>query len=263
MASGIRALGDDGLGRGAHRVLQAAALPRSLRSRCPTSATSPSRLRDAEVVDRTGVDAPKLVELHRVSVTNILMAAGTILGVYLLIGELTEVDFADIVRRRLGVDPGRGPLLPATPDRRRHGHARLGDHPLPLWPVVGVQFANNFTGFVGRHRRHAALVVRFFQRQGMAPAVAVSSGRDRRPLGASCCQAIFVRRLAVTWSAQLRHRAARSSGSAEASCSSSSAPRLARSISGVVLVGASAPPQGRQAGRAPAALGVGEPARRC
>jgi uncharacterized membrane protein YbhN (UPF0104 family) len=56
--------------------------------------------------------------------------------------------------------------------------AMLGSvaQPMPLWPVVGVQYANNFTGFVGGTVATTAMVVRFFQRQGMTPAVAVSSG---------------------------------------------------------------------------------------
>jgi len=48
--------------------------------------------------------------------------------------------------------------------------------PLPLGPVVGVQFANAFTGLVGGTAGNATLVIRFFQQQGLQPAVAVSSG---------------------------------------------------------------------------------------
>ena len=47
---------------------------------------------------------------------------------------------------------------------------------LPLRPVVGVNFANQFTGFIGGSVANAALAIRFFQRQGMTAAVAVSSG---------------------------------------------------------------------------------------
>ncbi|HKY68948.1 MAG TPA: lysylphosphatidylglycerol synthase transmembrane domain-containing protein, partial [Acidimicrobiales bacterium] len=38
------------------------------------------------------------------------------------------------------------------------------------------QFANAFTGLVGGTAGNATLVIRFFQKQGLAPAVAVSSG---------------------------------------------------------------------------------------
>jgi uncharacterized membrane protein YbhN (UPF0104 family) len=47
---------------------------------------------------------------------------------------------------------------------------------LPLRPVVGVNFANQFTGFIGGSVANAALAIRFFQRQGMSAAIAVSSG---------------------------------------------------------------------------------------
>ncbi len=71
--------------------------------------------------------------------------------------------------------------------------------PLPLTPVIGVQFANNFTGLVGGTVATLALVVRFFQRQGLAPAVAVSSGVINT-IGAIVCQTILVAiGLAVTW----------------------------------------------------------------
>ncbi len=47
---------------------------------------------------------------------------------------------------------------------------------LPFGPVIGVQFANAFTGLVGGTAGNATLVIRFFQKQGLKPAVAVSSG---------------------------------------------------------------------------------------
>jgi uncharacterized membrane protein YbhN (UPF0104 family) len=48
--------------------------------------------------------------------------------------------------------------------------------PLPFGPVVGEQFANNFTGLIGGTVANTALVIRFFQKQGMTVAVAASSG---------------------------------------------------------------------------------------
>ena len=47
---------------------------------------------------------------------------------------------------------------------------------LPLGPVAGVQFANAFTGLVGGTAGNATLSIRFFQKQGLPPAVAASSG---------------------------------------------------------------------------------------
>ena len=48
--------------------------------------------------------------------------------------------------------------------------------PIPLGPATGVQFANQFMGLVGGTVATTALIVRFFQKQGLGPAVAVSSG---------------------------------------------------------------------------------------
>jgi uncharacterized membrane protein YbhN (UPF0104 family) len=48
--------------------------------------------------------------------------------------------------------------------------------PLPYRPVLAEQFANNFTGLVGGTVATTALVIRFFQKQGLKVAVAVSSG---------------------------------------------------------------------------------------
>ena len=50
---------------------------------------------------------------------------------------------------------------------------------LPLGPVTGVQFANAFTGLVGGTAGNATLTIRFFQKQGLPPAVAASSGRPQ------------------------------------------------------------------------------------
>ena len=47
---------------------------------------------------------------------------------------------------------------------------------IPFGPVLGVQFANAFTGLVGGTAGNATLVIRFFQKQGLPPAVAASSG---------------------------------------------------------------------------------------
>jgi uncharacterized membrane protein YbhN (UPF0104 family) len=47
---------------------------------------------------------------------------------------------------------------------------------LPTGPVIAEQFANNFTGLIGGTVATTALVIRFFQKQGLKVAVAASSG---------------------------------------------------------------------------------------
>jgi uncharacterized membrane protein YbhN (UPF0104 family) len=175
VASAKAALGTEGLAA-VLPLLQAPALPRALRRSAPDVRHLTDRLRSA-VVETTGVEAPQLVELRRVSVTGILMGVGTLLGVYLLIGQLTEVDFATIFADASWIWIPVVLLFSQLP-QFGSAMAMLGSvsQPMPLWPVVGVQYANNFTGFVGGTVATTAMVVRFFQRQGMTPAVAVSSG---------------------------------------------------------------------------------------
>ena len=48
--------------------------------------------------------------------------------------------------------------------------------PLPFGPVLAEQFANNFTGLIGGTMATTALVIRFFQKQGLTVAIAASSG---------------------------------------------------------------------------------------
>ncbi len=71
--------------------------------------------------------------------------------------------------------------------------AMLGSvsQPLPMRPVVAVKFANNFTGLVGGGVATMALVVRFFQRQGLGAAVAVSSGL-LNAMASGICEVVFV-----------------------------------------------------------------------
>ena len=106
------------------------------------------------------------------------MAAGAILGVYLLIGELAGVDFArSLQHRRVGLGRRRVPVVAAAAVQRLDRDDGFGRRcALPFKAVLGEQFANNFTGLVGGTVATTALVIRFFQKQGQKVAVAASSG---------------------------------------------------------------------------------------
>ena len=188
VASGLAALGTEGLAE-VLTVLQPPALPRALRGRDVRHLTA--QLRDA-VAERTAVEAPQLVELRRVSPASLAMAAGAALGVYLLIGQLSEVDFATTFD---GANWWWIPVVALFSQMPQFGNAiaMLGSvaRPLPMRPVVGVQFANNFTGLVGGTVATTAMIVRFFQRQGMSAAVAVSSG-VLTSVAAAVLQVLFV-----------------------------------------------------------------------
>ena len=129
------------------------------------------------MAEALAVEPPALVQLHRVSIGNMLMAAGTIFGVYLLIGQFSEIDWGTTFQ---GADLAWIPVVALFSQLPQIGNsiAMLGsvNQRLPLRPVVGVNFANQFTGFIGGSVANAALAIRFFQRQGMSAAIAVSSG---------------------------------------------------------------------------------------
>jgi uncharacterized membrane protein YbhN (UPF0104 family) len=198
IAAAHRSIGDDGL-VATLPLLQSAALPRPLRRAVHDLRHVMAGLREA-ITTATGAEAPQMVELHRISPANLAMAAGAALGVYLLIGELTQVDYAAMIA---DADWWWLPVVILFSQTPQFGGAMalLGSvsRPLPLTPVIGVQFANNFTGLVGGTVATFALVVRFFQRQGLGPAVAVSSGAINT-IGAIVCQTILVvLGLLVTW----------------------------------------------------------------
>ncbi len=175
VAGAARALGPGGLAA-LLPLLEPAALPRDLRRELDDTKALLAELRRAGA-ERAGVEEPQLVPLRRVTWPQMGFAAATILGVYLLFGQLAEVDFEAIVERArwewVAVT-----LVVSQLTQPASAVAILGtvERPLPLRPVVVLQFANAFTGLVGGSLANTALIVRFFQRQGLSPAVAVSSG---------------------------------------------------------------------------------------
>jgi uncharacterized membrane protein YbhN (UPF0104 family)/tRNA A-37 threonylcarbamoyl transferase component Bud32 len=174
VAAAHRALSTDGL-TALQPLLEAAALPRSTRRGVQDLKKVTSTL-STQVADITGVTPEKLTELRRVSPANIILALATLLGFYLLIGQFTKIDFATTFNDAdwswvvLVVLIAQLPLFGTA-------MALLGavSRPLPLRPVFILQFANKFTGLVGGGVATMAMTVRFFQKLGLSPAVAVSS----------------------------------------------------------------------------------------
>ena len=148
-----------------------------------------------------GVEAPTLVPLRRVSISNVLMAAGAILGVYLLIAQFSDVpNLGEIVR---GSEKGWLVVVALLSQLPQFAGAfvLLGSvaTQLPYGPSLAVQFANNFTGFVAGSVGTTAMIIRYFQRQGLAVAIAVSSG-VLKTLSSMIVEAILVIiALVLTW----------------------------------------------------------------
>lgn len=131
-----------------------------------------------QAATRTGTEVPKPAALQRFSLGSILMAAAFCFGIYLLIGQLAGVaEMGDIFSGAIWEWVVLTFVLAQLPPFAQ-AVAMLGSvaAPLPMGPVVGVQFANAFTGLVGGTAGNATLSIRFFQQRGLQPAVAVSSG---------------------------------------------------------------------------------------
>jgi uncharacterized membrane protein YbhN (UPF0104 family)/tRNA A-37 threonylcarbamoyl transferase component Bud32 len=158
-------------------LMQTSAMSHQVRHAVPKPKALIGELR-TRAAARIGVPEPQLTELRRVSPANLAMAIGAALGVYLLLGELSDAkSVGDIFR-----DPdwwwvGATALVSQTPQIAQ-AIAMLGSvsAKLPLGPAIGVQFANQFMGLVGGTVATTALVIRWFQKQGLAVAVAISSG---------------------------------------------------------------------------------------
>jgi uncharacterized membrane protein YbhN (UPF0104 family) len=170
-----RALGAEGLNL-VLPLLASAAMPAATRKEIPDTKASLAALRE-QGGTLTGQPAETLTELRRVSPGTLLMAAGAMLGIYLLIGEVAGIDFSEVFDNAewdwVVLAFLLSPLPQFTSSISLMGAVAA---PLPFRPVLGEQFANNFTGLVGGTVASTALVIRFFQKQGQKVAVAVSSG---------------------------------------------------------------------------------------
>ena len=135
------------------------------------------RLR-AAVAAETGIEVPKLAEVKRVSWANLLFGVGSLIGVWAIIGVLSDAGGS------LGAIKGASwgwvalaflfaQLPPVT-----EAWALLGTvvGQLPYGRCVALEISNTFTALAGGDVAVFAVRVRFFQRQGYDAAAAVSSG---------------------------------------------------------------------------------------
>ena len=136
-----------------------------------------SQLREA-VAAGAGIEVPKLAEAKRVSWPNLLFAIGSLIGIWLIIGILS--DAGDSLHAIKGASWGWVALafvfaqLPVVAE----GWALLGaaTGQLPYGRCVALETSNMFTALVGGDVAVFALRVRFFQRQGYDAEAAVSAG---------------------------------------------------------------------------------------
>jgi len=135
------------------------------------------RLR-AAVASAAGVEVPKLAEAKRVSWVNLLFGIGTLIGIWAIIGVLSDVRASlDVIK---GASWGWVALafvlaqLPVIAEAWALDSAVPGE--LPFGRCIALETSNMFTALVGGDAAVFAVRVRFFQRQGYDAAVAVSSG---------------------------------------------------------------------------------------
>ncbi len=158
-------------------LLQVTAMSRQVRHALPKAKSLLAQLRTA-ASQEIDVPEPELTELHRVSPTNIAMAAGAAFGIYLLLGELAGVaSVGDVFTNPDWWWVAATFVVSQTPQvAQAVGMLGSVSSALPLGPSIGVQFANQFMGLVGGTVATTALVIRYFQKRGLAVSVAVSSG---------------------------------------------------------------------------------------
>ncbi|MEX1217456.1 MAG: lysylphosphatidylglycerol synthase domain-containing protein [Acidimicrobiales bacterium] len=174
IASAERSLGKDGLAA-LLPLLQTTALPRVNRQSAEGLKKLCAQLRQ-QVSTTTGIEAPKLEELRRVAPTTILVAAFTILGMYLLIGQFANVEWSAMFNDAIWAWVPVVFLFSWVPI----GGVSMSlmgsvSKPLPLRPVVMLEIGAKFTGLAGGGVTTFALIVRFFQKQGLKSALAVTS----------------------------------------------------------------------------------------
>jgi uncharacterized protein (TIRG00374 family) len=135
------------------------------------------RLRQA-VASGADIDVPKLAEAKRISWTNLLFAVGSLVGIWLIIGVLSDAGGAlDAIK---GASWGWVALafvlaqLPAVAEAWALLGAVVGQ--LPFGRCVALEVSNTFSSLVGGDVAVFAIRVRFFQRQGYEATAAVSSG---------------------------------------------------------------------------------------
>jgi glycosyltransferase 2 family protein len=175
-AASARVLGAD-TARGALVHLQRSALD-------PVTVAALRRDKDllpqlrAAVAGAAGIEVPKLAEAKRVSWVNLVFAVGTLIGVWAILGVLADVRGSlDVIRGAswgwvaLAFAFGQLPMV-------AEAWALVGAVPgqVPFGRCVALEISNTFTALAGGDVAVFAVRVRFFQRQGYDPTVAVSSG---------------------------------------------------------------------------------------
>jgi glycosyltransferase 2 family protein len=156
-----------------HRPSLDAALGRSLRGQKGLLEEVRQRAAQAK-----SIDVPKLVEPRRVSWPTLIMIIGSLIGGWALIGVLIDVSqsFDTVIGAEwLWVIMTLVLAQLAYVASAVEGLGSVSG-PLPLGRTVAVEVAKSFSALAGGTAAVFATRVRFFQKQGYEPSVALSSG---------------------------------------------------------------------------------------
>ena len=172
-------LGAEGLA-GVIPYLQIAALGPNLRTDVRSSDLDLDDLR-AATAEAAGAEEPAMANLRRVSKSTLFQAALLSAGAYFLISSLSGIDFAEVWDQLQ--DATWGILVIALffgqSPRFSQAESTRGACPRPVayGPLVLLQFSISFINLVlPSTAARVAVNIRFFQRQGIPPASAVSIG---------------------------------------------------------------------------------------
>ena len=186
----------EGALRQLHKPALDPAIGRQLRS---NKALLPDvRQRAAEAA---GIEVPKLIEPRRVSWATLIMVVGTLIGGWALIGVLLDVSksFDTVLGAEwLWVIMA---LVLAQLAYVASAVESVGSvaGPLPFLRVVAVEVGNTFSALAGGTAAVFATRVRFFQRQGYPPSVALSSGAIMTSVSWITVLVLFVISLPFAW----------------------------------------------------------------
>jgi undecaprenyl-diphosphatase len=140
-----------------------------------------------------GVDLPELVELHRVSGTNLMMAIGTLIAAAVLLGQVgSPQEIWDTVQGAswwLVVLA----LVLSLATNVPYALALMGCVPirLPLWPTTETQVAMSFGNLAIPAIGGIAIQIRFLQKQGLDLASATAAGGLLSTVGNVVCQLLL------------------------------------------------------------------------
>jgi glycosyltransferase 2 family protein len=132
----------------------------------------------AAVAEAAAIEVPRLAEVKRVSWISLAFAIGTLIGIWAIIGVLTDVAGSlEVIKGARWGWVALAFVLAQLPFAA-NGWVLVGavTGQLPYGRCLALETSNAFTTLAGGEVAAFAVRVRFFQRQGYDPATALSSG---------------------------------------------------------------------------------------